>query len=131
MFRIVPALLRHYKFLVTKLTSSDDRLKSFSLEYDVLSKVILAIDSQIGKLLPQWDETAQPENMYFYQKLSHEIMEIMNFSTGFDTVYIIDETVRKDKNSNVLPCLTHFVETHISVSVRFLNVQGVPKKFPT
>lgn len=91
----------------------------------VLSEANLEMHFQMGKLLSHRRESTLPGKTHYYQKLGPHIVGFLNLLTGFNRVYLMDETkteVRRKISSLVLSCLTHFVDTYLSKDVKLLNV---------
>ena len=54
-------------------------------------KLILSADYQMNKLVPYWGLSPQPGFTYYLQKLSHDILGIVNHSDNTSAIYIFDE----------------------------------------
>lgn len=69
----------------------------------------------MGTLLPCWGESAQSGKSYYYQKLLHNIIGVLNLSNGFNMVYLIDETMGGQKNSTMFCHVLCTLEINICV----------------
>ena len=74
-------------------------------------------DYQITKLVPNWGYSPQPASTYYLQKLSHDILGIVNHATGTSTIYVFDERLSPKNTDHTLSYMTDFL----------LNAQQVPQ----
>ena len=61
--------------------------------------LVIAMDYQVSKLVPSWGQSPQPGSTYYLQKLSHDIMGIVNHGTNRPAIYIFDKLFGP-KNTN-------------------------------
>jgi len=83
---------------------------------------VIGCDFQMGKLVPHWGQTAQPGKTYYYQKILHHVFGIVNSSSGPDKMYVMDETVAGEKNTNHV-CSHLYQYVMIEVPLEFKTVR--------
>lgn len=71
--------------------------------------LLIDADYQMSKLIPHWGYSPQPASTYYMMKLSHEILGIVNHSTGLSTIYLFDERLSPKNTDHTLSYLTHFL----------------------
>lgn len=71
--------------------------------------LVICADYQMSKLVPYWGLSPQPGSTYYLQKLSHDILGIVNHATGESTVYLFDETVGPKNTDHTVSYITHFL----------------------
>ena len=69
--------------------------------------LVVSADYQMSKLVPYWGMSAQPGSMYYLQKLSHDILEVVNHATN----YLFDERVGPKNTDHTVSYITHFIGT--------------------
>lgn len=95
----------------------------YCLENETSAEVVLACDFQMGKLVPHWGQTAQPGKTYYYQKIMHHVFGIVDSSNSRKYVYVVDETVGGDKDSDhVCSFLFDYIERMVQQQARFLRL---------
>ena len=68
--------------------------------------LVISADYKMSKLVPYWGLSPQTGSTYYLQKLSHDILGIVNHATGLSTVYLFDDTVDP---KNTVSYITHFL----------------------
>ena len=71
--------------------------------------LVLSADYQMQKLVPYWGFSPQPGSTYYLQKLSHDILGIVNHSTGKTQLYIFNETVGPKNTDHTVSYLQHYI----------------------
>eukprot|EP00171_Calliarthron_tuberculosum_P023193 IDg23193t1 len=103
------------------LNASD--FSNFASSNEAQGEVVLACDFQMGKLIPHWGQSAQPGKTYYFQKILHHIFGIVDASNMQKHVYVVDETVSGDKDSDhVCSFIDDYVLSILSPRVRFLRL---------
>lgn len=67
-------------------------------------------DYQMSKLVPYWGLSPQPGSTYYFQKLSHDILGIINHATDQGSVYLFDERVGPKNTDHTLSYFTHYLQ---------------------
>lgn len=73
---------------------------------------VVSADCQMSKLVPYWGMSAQPGSTYYLQKLSHDILGIVNHATNKSAVYLFDERVGPKNTDHTVSYITHFIYWH-------------------
>jgi hypothetical protein len=68
----------------------------------------ISADYQQSKLIPSWGRTEQPGSTYYLQKVSHDILGIVDHSVEKSTVYIFDERIGPKNTDHTISFLTHY-----------------------
>lgn len=77
----------------------------------------------MGKLVPTWGQSAQPGKTYYYQKLSHDIFGVVNSSLDQRYVFVKDELIGGDKNSDhVCSYLSYYVDHILPDAIKRIKV---------
>lgn len=125
LLRSYEALLReHHKQAQAEKKEYKDRFSSASTPEDLgdgmlqAPEVVLAIDFQMGKLVPHWGRSAHPGKTYYYQKIMHHLFGVVDATNKQSFVYVMDETVAGDKNSDDV------------CSYSWIYVQKLPRPHP-
>ena len=64
----------------------------------------------MSKLIPHWGLSAQPGSTYYLQKLSHDILGIVNHADGEKSgIYIFDECVGPKNTDHTVSYITHYL----------------------
>ena len=71
----------------------------------------ISADYQQSKLIPSWGRTKQPGSTYYLQKVSHDILGIVDHSSDESTVYLFDERIGPKNTDHTVSFLTHFWHT--------------------
>lgn len=71
--------------------------------------VMIDADCQMSKLIPHWGFSPQPASTYYMQKLAHDILGIVNHSTGQSTIYLFDERLSPKSTDHTLSHMAHFL----------------------
>ena len=71
--------------------------------------LVLSADYQMQKLVPYWGYSPQPGSTYYLQKLSHDILGIVDHSNGQTHLYIFDETVGPKNTDHTVSYLHHYI----------------------
>lgn len=66
-------------------------------------------DYQMSKLIPYWGYSPQPASTYYMQKLSHDILGIVNHATGLSTIYVFDERLSPKNTDHTISYITDFL----------------------
>ena len=72
--------------------------------------LVISADYQMSKLIPYWGMSAQPGSTYYLQKLSHDILGIVNHATNKSAVYLFDETVGPKNTDHTISYITHYLD---------------------
>ena len=67
--------------------------------------LVLSADYQMAKLVSYWGMMAQPASKYFQQKLSHDVFNITDHSSGTTTAYLFDERIGDKNTDHTVSCL--------------------------
>ena len=59
--------------------------------------LVLSADYQQAKLLSHWGHTAQPGQIYYFQKISYDIFGIVDHRTDQNSIYLFNETIGPKK----------------------------------
>ena len=81
-------------------------------ELEVLKRnfnLVVSVDYQMSKLVPQWGLSPQPGSTYYLQKLSHDIFGVVNHATTKSTVYLFDEQVGPKNTDHTVSYVSHFI----------------------
>ena len=62
----------------------------------------------MAKLVPYWGLTAQPGSTYYLQKLSHDVLSIIDHSSDTSTVYLFDEHIVAKNTNHTVSYLSDF-----------------------
>ena len=65
--------------------------------------LVLSADYQMGKFLPSWCKSPQPNSTYYYQKLSCDILGNVDHCEGNAACYIFDERVGPKNSDYTIP----------------------------
>ena len=76
-----------------RTTEEDDKLQALKESFIL----VLRADYQMGKLLPSWCLSPQPSSTYYFQKLSCDILGIIDHRNGSAATYIFDERIGPKK----------------------------------
>ena len=71
----------------------------------------ISADYQQSKLIPSWGRTEQPGSTYYLQKVSHDILGIVDHSEEKSTVYLFDERIGPKNTDHTISFLTHYWRT--------------------
>ena len=71
----------------------------------------ISADYQQSKLIPSWGRSEQPGLTYYLQKVSHDILGIVDHSSDESTVYLFDERIGPMNTDHTVPFVTHFWHT--------------------
>ena len=88
-------------------SDESEELSVLKLRFDL----VISVDYQMSKLLPQWGESPQPGSTYYLQKLSHDLFGIVNHATDRSTVYIFDERIGPKNTDHTLSFIFHYITT--------------------
>ena len=75
-----------------------------------LFTAVLSVDYQMSKLVPSWGLSPQPGSTYYLQKLSNDILGIIDHRDGSGTLYIFDERVGPKNTDHTASYLFHFLQ---------------------
>ena len=68
----------------------------------------ISADYQQSKLIPSWGKSEQPGSTYYLQKVSHDILGIVDHSEDKSTVYIFDERIGPKNTDHTVSFLTQY-----------------------
>lgn len=71
----------------------------------------ISADYQQSKLIPSWGKSEQPGSTYYLQKVSHDILGIVDHSNDESTVYLFDERIGPKNTDHTVSFLTDFWHT--------------------
>ena len=74
----------------------------------------ISADYQQSKLIPSWGRSEQPGSTYYLQKVSHDILGIVDPSSDESTVYLFDEHVGPKNTDHTVSFLTSGILHHIT-----------------
>ena len=77
--------------------------------------LVLSADYQQSKLVPHWDATAQPGLSYYLQKVSHDILGIVDHRNEKATIYIFDERFGPKSTDHTISFLDSYI-TQIQIA---------------
>lgn len=63
------------------------------------------------KLVPYWGQSPQPGSTYYLQKLNHDILGMVNHSTGASHVYLFDERTGPKNTDHTVSYFSHYITT--------------------
>ena len=63
------------------------------------------------QLIPSWGRSEQPGSTYYLQKVSHDILGIVDHSEDKSTVYLFDERIGPKNTDHTVSFLTHYWRT--------------------
>ena len=69
----------------------------------------LSVDYQMSKLVPHWGFSPQPGSTYYFQKLSHDILGIVNHSDKTSCIYIFDERTGPKNTDHTVSYITNYL----------------------
>ena len=69
---------------------------------------------QQSKLIPSWGRIEQPGSTYYLQKVSHDVLGIVDHSKDESTVYLFDERIGPKNTNHTVSLLTPGKPSHIS-----------------
>ena len=69
----------------------------------------LSVDYQMSKLVPHWGFSPQPGSTYYFQKLSHDILGIVNHSDKTSCIYIFDECTGPKNTDHTVSYMTNYL----------------------
>ena len=69
----------------------------------------ISADYQQSKLIPYWGRTEQPGSTYCLQKVSHDILGIVDHSEEKSTVYLFDERIGPKNTDHTISLLTNYL----------------------
>ena len=94
--------------LETKQNRSDDETQTLeTLRHSFTA--VLSCDFQMQKLIPYWGLSPQPGSTYYFQKLSHDILGIVDHRENQSMLYIFDETVGPKNTDHTISLLMDYV----------------------
>ena len=73
--------------------------------------LVLSADYQMGKLLPSWCKSPQPSSTYYYQKLSCDILGIVDHREGNAACYTFDERVGPKNSDHTISYILHYIKS--------------------
>ena len=88
-------------------TPEDDELRDLKKSFIL----VLSADYQMGKLLPSWCQSAQPSSTYYFQKLSCDILGIVDHRTGSAATYIFDERLGPKNTDHTVSYILHYIKS--------------------
>ena len=71
--------------------------------------LVLSIDYQQAKLIPHWGETAQPGLSYYLQKVSHDILGLVDHRADSKMVYLFDERIGPKNTDHTISFLHAYI----------------------
>ena len=72
--------------------------------------LVISTDYQMNKLTPHWGYSPQPGSTYYLQKLSHDLLGIVNHSDEASTaVYVFDERCGPKNTDHTVSYITDYV----------------------
>lgn len=101
---------REIKQLEEKLprtSEEDEKLAVMKHKFNV----VLAADYQMSKLGPYWGLSPQPGSTYYLQKLSHDILGMVNHATDRSAVYLFDERSGPKNTDHTISYITHYLRS--------------------
>ena len=69
----------------------------------------MSADYQVSKLIPHWGFSPQPGSTDYLQKLSHNLLGIVNHSDETSAVYIFDERTGPKTTDHTVSYITHYL----------------------
>ena len=72
--------------------------------------LIVSADFQMNKLTPHWGYSPQPGSSHYLQKLSHDLLGIVNHSDKTSVFYIFDERCGPKNTDHTLSHITDYVQ---------------------
>lgn len=98
------------KNIVSEFGGAKEAAEFYRIENERDSEVIISCDLKMGKILPHWGQSAQPGKKYYYKKIMRHFFGIVDSSNSLKGVYVVDETVAVDKDSDhVCSVLFHYL----------------------
>ena len=91
----------------------EEQLAVLKHKFNVVNvvNVVLSADYQMSKLVPYWGLSPQPGSTYYLQKLSHDILGIVNHATDVSAVYLFNETAGPKNTDHTVSYITDYLET--------------------
>ena len=71
--------------------------------------LVVSANYQMSKLVPYWGSSPQPGATYCLQKLSHDILGIVNHATLHAAVYLFDERVGLKNSDHTISSLSDYI----------------------
>ena len=109
------ALTKRCKDEMVKIKTLEEKLDRSEEEEDELGRLksrytlVISADYQMSKLVPTWGYSPQPGSTYYLQKLSHDLLGIVNHSDDSSAVYIFDERSGPKNTDHTVSYLTHYL----------------------
>lgn len=77
--------------------------------------LVLDADYQQSKLIPYWGSTAQPGSTYYLQKVSHDLLGIIDHRDDYKHISLFDERIGPKNTDHTLSILQKYIEevTHL------------------
>ena len=72
--------------------------------------LVLSADYQMGKLLPSWGRSPQPSSTYYFQKLTCDILGIVDHRDCSGAVYVFDERVGPKNTDHTISYILHYIK---------------------
>ena len=66
-------------------------------------------DYQMSKLVPNWGLSPQPGSTHYLQKLSHDLLGIVNHATRTSTIYLFDKRLSPKNTDHTISYMTDFL----------------------
>ena len=88
-------------------TEAEDELSTLKHCFTLL----LSADYQMQKLLPHWGRSPQPGSTYYLQKLSYDLLGIVDHQGNSAAVYIFDERVGHKTADHTFFYLLHYLKS--------------------
>ena len=90
-----------------RTTEEDDKLQGLKESFILF----LSADYQMGKLLPSWCLSPQPSSTYYFQKLSCDILGIIDRRNGSAATYIFDQHIGPKNTDHTVFYIMHYLKS--------------------
>ena len=90
-----------------RTTEEDDKLQGLKESFIL----VLSSDYQMGKLLLSWCLSPQPSSTYYFQKLSCDILGIIDHRNGSAATYIFDERIGPKNTDHTVSYIMHYLKS--------------------
>lgn len=102
------SLTERCKKEMEKINTLDEKTDRSREEEDELVRLKKFV-SQMSKLIPSWGYSPQPGSTYYLQKLSHDILGIVNHSDNSSAIYIFDEHAAPKNTDHTISYITDYL----------------------
>ena len=99
---------------IVEFESKAERTESEEQELRGLKEgfiLVLSADYQMEKLLPSWCKSPQPSSTYYFQKLSCDILGVIDHREGSASTYIFDERMGPKNTDHTISYLLHYLRS--------------------